>query len=149
MQNSTRYWAFSKGERFFQLPSDNNAKYLAFPACFSNEYSTFGFGERIILKNLPARDTPAPTHYRIPSASDSTKMNLSKGKSFRIPRRYYENAYASNQTNVVPKVAAANRYSHLKANPLGRNTKKFSIKSRVPPALEIPFPPLSIIPSIS
>lgn len=86
---------------------------------------------------MPAADTPAPVHYRIPSAFDSTRIDLSKGKTFGIGRKYYENVYTPNQTNVAPRVSAQvpapNRYSPLEANPLGKNAKKFLLKSRVPP----------------
>lgn len=137
LQNSTRYWSFPKNDRFFQLPPDNNAKYSAFPTVFSGRYTSFGFGERGFQKNLPGTSTPAPNRYRIGSVFDSDKPELGKGKSFGIARNYYENVYAPNQESVAPRIAAQvpgpDQYSPLEANPIGKNAKKFAIKSRVPP----------------
>jgi hypothetical protein len=137
LQNTNRYWSFSKGDRFFQLPPDNNAKYSAFPTALSGRYSTFGFGERSLQKHLPAADTPAPGHYYLPSIFDSSRFLQAKGKTFGIARSYYESVYTPHQDNITPKISsqvpAPGRYSPLESNPIGRNAKKFSLKSRVPP----------------
>lgn len=147
LQNSSRYWSFAKGDRFFQLPPDNNAKYLAIPTVLSGRYSTFGFGERSLYKTLPAVDSPAPGHYRVASAFDPTNPLHAKGKSFGISRGYYENVYTPHQDNITPRIAAQvpgpDRYSVREANPIGKNAKKFAIKSRVPPPPPVTrdFPP--------
>eukprot|EP00826_Nyctotherus_ovalis_P058680 TRINITY_DN808_c0_g1_i1.p1 TRINITY_DN808_c0_g1~~TRINITY_DN808_c0_g1_i1.p1 ORF type:complete len:277 (-),score=12.33 TRINITY_DN808_c0_g1_i1:34-864(-) len=137
LQNSSRYWSFPKGDRFFQPSPDNNAKYLAFSTALSPRYSTFGFGERLIQKNLPAAYTPAPGNYHLPSIFDSPKSLQSKGKTFGIARGFYDNVYTPHQDNITPRIAAQvpgpDRYSPLETNPLGKSAKKFSLTSRVTP----------------
>jgi len=138
LRNSPKHWSFSKANRFLPVINDNNAKYLAFPTVFGSRYSTFGFGDRSIQRDLPAAGSPPPTQYRIPSAFETTKSSaIKKGKSFGIARAYYENVYIPNQDNVAPRVAAQvpgpGQYSPLEAMPIGKNAKKVTIKSRIPP----------------
>lgn len=137
LQNSSRYWSFPKGDRFFQLPPDNNAKYLSFPTVLSGRYTTFGFGERSLQKNSPGGGSPPPGHYNIPSTFDSSRFLQSKGKTFGISRSFYENVYTPHQDNITPRISAQvpapDHYASLESNPIGKNAKKFSLTSRVPP----------------
>ena len=136
LRNSPRNWSFPKADRFLQFPPDNNAKYINFPSTHSTRYSTFGFGERDLQRNLPGFDTPAPSWYKIPSPFDGKRIELNKGKSFGISRGYYENVYVPKQTSVSPRVSVQvpgpDFYNPLAFNPIGKNAKKFTIKSRIP-----------------
>jgi len=147
LQNSSRHWSFSKGDRFFQLPPDNNAKYLSLPTIVNSRYTTFGFGERSMAKRLAPVDSPAPGQYSVRSIFDVPKPYEIKGKSFGISRNYYENVYIPHQDNIAPRISsqipAPNRYSVLEADPIGKNAKKFSLIGRVvpPPPVTKDFPP--------
>ncbi len=135
LRNSPKHWSFSKADRFQHLNPDNTAKFLNFPSILSSRYSTFGFGDRGFLNELPGAASPPPTQYRIPSAFDP-KASV-RGRSFGIARGYYENVYIPGRETMAPRVAAQvpgpGQYATAESNPIGKNAKKMSIKSRVPP----------------
>ena len=138
LRNSPKHWSFSKADRFLPIIPDNSAKFNAFPTVISGRYSTFGFGDRIIQRDLPAAHSPPPTQYRISSAFEENKLSATtKGKTFGISRGYYDNVYLPTSENVAPRMAAQvpgpGQYAPLETNPLGKNAKKMSLKSRIPP----------------
>jgi len=135
LRNSPKHWSFSKADRFQMMGVDSAAKYNNFPTVFSTKCCTQGFGDRPFMSNLPCAHSPPPTQYRI--ISNFEKKEALKGKSFGVSRHYYDNVYIPGNELVTPlissQVPGPGQYATATTNPIGKNAKKFSLKSRVPP----------------
>jgi hypothetical protein len=125
---------------------DNAAKFNNFPTVFSSKYCTQGFGDRPFMQDLPCAHSPPPTQYRI--TSNFEKKEPLKGKSFGIGRNYYENVFIPGRELVTPLISAQvpgpGQYANNESNPIGKNARKTTLKSRIPPCIsatkEFPAP---------
>lgn len=135
LRNSPKHWSFSKADRFLPPVIDNAAKFNNFPTVISSKYCTQGFGDRPFMQDLPCAHSPPPTQYRI--VSNFEKNEPLKGKTFGVSRYYYDNVYIPGNELVTPlnsaQIPGPGQYPCAESNPMGKNARKTTLKSRIPP----------------
>ena len=134
LRNSPKHWSFGKADRFLPQIADNCAKYNSLPPGTSTRHTSFGFGERGFLRDLVGANSPPPTQYRIVSTFE--KKEALKGKTFGICRASYQNVYVPGVEVLAPvnaaQVPGPGQYANAEANPIGKNARKTTLKSRIP-----------------
>ncbi len=122
-----------------------------FKTVFSPKYASFGSSQRTFSERLTLRGkgTPSPAQYRVLSPFNT----LEKAHCYSFRGHQSHNVYFEGMKLKAPKeiaeVPGKNNFSYFpkgpgsykidEMNPIGKNAKKFLIKSRVIPASIIPF----------
>ena len=136
LRNSPKHWSFGKADRFLPQIVDNCAKFTSLPPSLSIRHTNFGFGDRGFMKNLVGANSPPPTQYRV--VSEFEKKEPLKGKTFGVARQCYQNVFVPGIDTMAPvnaaQVPGPGQYAHAETNPLGKNARKTTLKSRVPPS---------------
>lgn len=145
LRNAHTHWSFSKADRFKKLRIDNSAKMLLLPTTLGTKTSTFGFGNRDPLKMIYGKDSPPPNLYRCRSQFDYTP---GAGKSFGQSYAVYKKVHMPGLNTRSDEVPGPGGYFKTEGkfifltklgkydihSTLGKNSRKFSMKSRIKPA---------------
>lgn len=124
---SPSQFGHSRAERFKPLVRTVTPDYITPVSTLSKKTCTFGFGTRYEFKNSTGRDSPPPNTYNLPNYFKQEKPGPVMIKSKSQSKRPRDN---------LPGPGTYNPHS-----PLGKNSKKFSFRSRIPKEIRNDSPP--------
>ena len=110
---------------------------VTLPSTLKASPSSFGFGSKNGLRVYHGKDSPPPI-YRVKS---DFGIDKNKGKSFGLSHTVYKKVHIPGHATALEDIPGPGSYDQ--GTFMGKNSRKFSIKSRIPPqdATTRNFPP--------
>lgn len=124
---SPSHFGHSKAERFKPLIRTATPDFITPVSTLSKRTCTFGFGSRYEIKCLTGRDSPPPNTYNLPTCFDKEKPG---------PIMIKSKSQSKKPKDTLPGPGTYNPHS-----PIGKNSKKFSFRSRIPQEIRNDSPP--------